>query len=310
MYGTPVPTTSGRYGRAWDTKFCLRLLHQPIFCEHHVHQNYVYTTHQHIGIEFLFCQSGHGVLTLNKQPFPFTAPILVQYASTMPHSLLVHGTYARWNVCIQPDVLLSLLGEPEQPGYPLGLGELHGLRFMDVPQKHLAKLENLFIDINDEVTGQPPLYAKMAFLKLQELSCMVERLRQTCCQTEGDTKKILHGRQIEQLADIHSYIEANLADNVSAQSIAAAFHYSEKHVYRLINKLTGQSLGSYIKEQRMKRAQSLLIGTDLSIAAIGKAVGIADAAQFSRAFRDLTNCSPSDFRKACRRTSADANELF
>jgi AraC-like DNA-binding protein len=234
---------------------------------------------------------------MNNKPFPFTAPTLVQYASTIPHGLIVNGTYARWNACIQPDVLLSLLDKLEHPGYLSSLRNFTGLHMVDVPQQHLAKLENLFIDIGDEVTCQPPLYQKMASLKLQELLCMSERLTVESVQAKGVSNETMQDSQIEQLAGIYTFIEANLADDLSAQSIAQAFHYSEKHVYRLINKLTGQSLGSYLKQQRIQRAQSLLISTDLPVSAIGKAVGIADSAQFSCTFRELTHCSPSEFRK-------------
>jgi YesN/AraC family two-component response regulator len=71
---------------------------------------------------------------------------------------------------------------------------------------------------------------------------------------------------------------------------------SRTQLYRKFTALTGQSLGHYFKSLRISKAKQLLLNSDKNISEIAFEVGFNDAAYFSKAFKDNTGSSPSQFR--------------
>jgi AraC-like DNA-binding protein len=63
---------------------------------------------------------------------------------------------------------------------------------------------------------------------------------------------------------------------------------------------------AYLQRLRIARAQRLLIATDDPVAAIGRAVGIADQFHFSRLFKRRVGDSPTGYRAASRRALGPA----
>ncbi len=53
----------------------------------------------------------------------------------------------------------------------------------------------------------------------------------------------------------------------------------------------------YLKSCRMANAKQMLAETDYSIGEIVEKCGFSDNSNFSRTFKNLTDLSPSDFRK-------------
>lgn len=53
---------------------------------------------------------------------------------------------------------------------------------------------------------------------------------------------------------------------------------------------------SFIREERLRRSQQLLIETHLSIQDIADLVGFRSAANFATAFRERTGMTPTAFR--------------
>ena len=68
----------------------------------------------------------------------------------------------------------------------------------------------------------------------------------------------------------------------------------------LFRAATGGGVVEYTKRLRMARARELLITSSRDIGDIADAVGYPDAFYFSRQFRTVHGCSPSEYRAANR----------
>lgn len=127
------------------------------------------------------------------------------------------------------------------------------------------------------------------------------------------------GRQRAALGDslrarVVGYIEAHLGElSLSPERIAAAHNISVRHLYNVWaggGAGTQPSLRSWIMKQRLELARERLRSPDagqLTIAAVSRACGFADATHFSRRFLNEYGMSPRDWR-ACnqpRRSSLD-----
>jgi transcriptional regulator of acetoin/glycerol metabolism/AraC-like DNA-binding protein len=102
------------------------------------------------------------------------------------------------------------------------------------------------------------------------------------------------------LRRVCEFVDSHLEDSISLGALAAQAHLSPYHFAREFRHSTGVSPHRYVLEQRVQRAQELLLQTDLSLASIASAAGFSDQGHFSRQFRALVSTTPSRYRRMKR----------
>lgn len=96
-------------------------------------------------------------------------------------------------------------------------------------------------------------------------------------------------------AAVRQYIDDNMAQGISLQSVCKEFSISQTYLSRLFRKYAQQSFNSYLTQVRMERAKALLAGSEILIKDVAAMVGFADQFYFSRLFRAYTGKSPTEF---------------
>ncbi|MGI5130689.1 helix-turn-helix domain-containing protein [Pseudonocardia sp. CA-107938] len=109
-------------------------------------------------------------------------------------------------------------------------------------------------------------------------------------------------RASEPVRQAHDYLRRNFAKPVRVTELARTAGLSPSHFAALFRATTGHGVVEYTKRLRMARARELLITSSRDIAAIGAAVGYADPFYFSRQFRTVHGCSPSEYRTLHRQS--------
>lgn len=97
------------------------------------------------------------------------------------------------------------------------------------------------------------------------------------------------------------FIETNYSRSVTIEELAAALGLNRKYMTSLFKAATGMPPQMYLCRYRMNKACGLLTGTALSVKEISYSVGYADQLLFSRMFRRMYGCSPSQYRNGIRR---------
>jgi AraC family transcriptional regulator len=98
------------------------------------------------------------------------------------------------------------------------------------------------------------------------------------------------------LERVRHYIEKNLERGVSLKELAEVGRLSASHFARAFKQSEGLSPYDYVLQQRVRRAQQLLAGTDMPLAEIALACGFADQSHCSRRFRERVGVPPSRYR--------------
>ena len=93
------------------------------------------------------------------------------------------------------------------------------------------------------------------------------------------------------------YIDDNLDEPMSFESVAKHFHFSPYYFHRMFSVIVGKTIAAHIRDRRFMRACIQLVGTDESILDIGLICGYQSAQSFSRSFRDTYGISPREYRK-------------
>lgn len=99
---------------------------------------------------------------------------------------------------------------------------------------------------------------------------------------------------------LSSYIEANLADKLTAQRIADHFHLSVSQLERLSRKYFGMGVVALYNQKRVVQARVLLSNSDMRIGEIAQRTGFSEMTNFSNFFAKNMGMSPSSFRRSKR----------
>lgn len=91
------------------------------------------------------------------------------------------------------------------------------------------------------------------------------------------------------------YIQRNLDKNIKAKDVAEQVHLSETYFTIYFKNKTGTNFRDYLLHARMALAQKLLASRDINISEIAYHVGYQDYRSFSRAFKNETGMSPSEY---------------
>lgn len=102
-----------------------------------------------------------------------------------------------------------------------------------------------------------------------------------------------------------AYIARNYTSPLSVARMAVDLGVNRSHLTQVFTRTTGRSPQAFLIEWRMKRAEELLGGTDLTVSEVARSVGYDDPVQFSKRFRAHAGKSPAAFRKAGARMESD-----
>ena len=93
------------------------------------------------------------------------------------------------------------------------------------------------------------------------------------------------------------YIQRRLNQKITLEELAAEAGLKKSYLCTLFKASLGQSIGEYMLEERLRRAEQLLTTTSLRIWEIGERVGIPDPLYFSKVFKRRYGVAPSQFKR-------------
>lgn len=108
-------------------------------------------------------------------------------------------------------------------------------------------------------------------------------------------------REMERLAPVLSYIEANLEKPLSRPELARRAHLSPSRFAGVFKEALGLAPREYVLQLQLRRAQRLLLTTDLPVTAVAERCGHGDPFHFSRVFKKHVGASPARYREKVKR---------
>lgn len=175
-----------------------------------------------------------------------------------------------------------------------------------------------------DLSRNNPIYrSKYADLREQ----MVKEMYQICSDNDGEqifhiiahlylflayftesarTTRIVQGNKIRDhyVRTALDYIENNYSSPIRIDDIAAQCGIDRSYFGKIFHDVMGQSPRRFLLQYRMRRAGTLLENTDMSVAAVGAAVGYDNPLHFSRAFKNVHGVSPREWRAKHRKPSS------
>lgn len=155
----------------------------------------------------------------------------------------------------------------------------------------IGVMNRLTEDIRALCTNKSPLSEAWAYIKLLELLTIA---------AEAPASAGTAAHCPDRLLPVLAFIDNNYMYDISLDDLALMSGYSRCHFSRLFGKLSGTTLSDYLNRRRIREAVRLLSETDISVTDAAMKSGFSSLTTFNRVFKQLENCTPSEYKKRHR----------
>lgn len=158
----------------------------------------------------------------------------------------------------------------------------------------IRRLSLLLDNIQDEFENQSTGYwicrGRSFFL---EMLCLLSKIYTYA----GPSIEVALDYGSELFEDILLYVHTNYTKKLTLSHLVDTFHLNRTSLSNLFRLSTGETVMSYIIKLRIEISAMMLRDTGIPVGEIGYRVGYEDLTNFSRTFKKLMGCSPSQYRE-------------
>ena len=97
--------------------------------------------------------------------------------------------------------------------------------------------------------------------------------------------------------DALAIVEREFAQDLSLDDIARRIATSRRQLQRSFSEIGETTFRDHVTAVRMDKAAAMLVGSDLTVGQISRAVGYRQQAQFAKAFRRQYGLPPAEYRR-------------
>ena len=119
----------------------------------------------------------------------------------------------------------------------------------------------------------------------------------TRCKKHQKTPSVPESASESRIQTAAGYIFENSARSLTLHEVAAHVYMSDSYFSKKFKKVTGFNFNEYLTSTRIKKADEMLLNTNMSIADIAEKSGFSDANYFGDVFKKKKGVSPNKYRK-------------
>ena len=112
----------------------------------------------------------------------------------------------------------------------------------------------------------------------------------------GEDKESDSNSIVQQVEQIHKYIERSYHENITLTALAEEYHMDASYLSRIFSQKYGETIIAFLTRIRMEKAAELMKDQDKKLETISFLVGYDDYNYFSRVFRKKMGSSPREYR--------------
>lgn len=144
-----------------------------------------------------------------------------------------------------------------------------------------------------------PLFSVDASLRLPILKLKVLELLiyLSCLKPREKELTQYFSQQTELIKEIHQQLTEHLEQRFTIEELSKQYLINTSTLKEVFKTVYGLPIATYMKEYRVHRAMKLLRETDATIADIASQVGYETQGKFSKAFKDVVQALPTEYRK-------------
>ena len=163
------------------------------------------------------------------------------------------------------------------------------------------KIEGLETGADDYITK--PFNEELLKLRVEKLIESRRKLQERYSQEVILRPKDIAVTSIDEqfLERLQKVLDQKLVESsFNVEEFSKAVGMSRMQLHRKLKALTGLSATEFVRSQRLKLAAQLLKKSEINVSQVGYSVGFNDHAYFSKCFKEMYHCTPSEYIKTTK----------
>ncbi len=246
--------------------------------------------HWHEAIEFLFFIKGEASIKCNSLEISAKkGDLIVVNSNELHHISSVTESIEYYCIIFDTSLFQSRHVDICEAKYISPISQNHIL-FKNVVENNKDVAKHIY-DFVKEYEAKEVGYEMAVKATLYNLLVLLLRnhVQLVLTSKEYDTRM----KNLKRFNGILKYIENNYYEKITIEQLCAMAHISRFYFCRIFKSLTGKSLGEYLNQLRINKAEALLKNGDVNITEAAASCGFNDINYFSRIFKKYKNKSPS-----------------
>ena len=213
---------------------------------------------------------------------------------------------------ICPNVVHELFAPPEgeriifQPDLShISIKELNLLLFsirpalLVTPEEYpeiIGGLRSLLLSIQQEYDSQAPYAEASIFSRFIEMLVLIGRNQPGFSVRARQDYPVRYKDYMDKFLYLAGYIDQHYAQDLTLEEVAGLAGFSKYHFSRLFKAYTGTTFYKYLNQKRIDQAKTYLADPSLTVIEVASRSGFSSLSAFMRYFRQVTHCTPTEFR--------------
>ena len=245
---------------------------------------------QHDEVELNYLLEGTLTYLMGGRRVMVPAKRLVVFWAVVPHQIIEFESESPYYVATIPFAWFLKWGLPNQ----LHMRIMHWEMVMDLAPADSTREQLMFeqwmLDMGDETLASAAALEIQA--RLRRLAREIE-----AAPTQDAIEPPIQYESQDKAEQMACYVSCNYEKRLTVPQIAAEVDLHPDYAATLFKKTFGTTIVNFITRHRIAHAQRLLLSTDDQIITIAGESGFDSVSRFNRAFKQITNLTPRDYRK-------------
>lgn len=249
-----------------------------------------YDLHYHDAIEIILCVENQTVIKTNEKTYNLNVGDILIIPPQMLHELILDGWGVRFIFlldvktlkCYDDFKLLELI---------LMKPFLCESKMSVYKKVYDTLMSMVDIYFNNMSFWELDIYSKFISL-ISEIGKYYEKSNKNNTFVDDD---IASKKYYKKINNILGFIDSNYTNDITLEETASMMGFSKFYFAHMFKKYTNVTFYNYLIHKRIQKAQSLL-KSDISITEISMQSGFNNITSFCRAFKKITNYSPTEYK--------------
>lgn len=264
--------------------------------------NIVYK-HWHKDLELIYSYEGSFISYINGESYSIQNKQLVLVNSGSIHSIVKYSNTINTTltVLISYAFLKSNYPDIENVEFKLNENSKQGIKRLKEIHEEIGNIYIQYIKNSGEsllIVEDQKFTNEFHYLKIKSLLYEILYILFSEFIIKQDTHlKINTQKHLERVKIIIEFIDNNYKDNISLDEIATRYDISKEYLATIFKKYMGITLGTYLKNIRLRAAYRDLVNTDYSINQLAFDNGFPNIKSFINSFKEQYGKTPYKYKK-------------
>ena len=248
-----------------------------------------FENHYHSAVEIIMPIKGEVNYTVSEFSYMVQADEVLIVPPNWEHSLSMGEGSARYLLLFEPDSIFNLRDMQQIDGM------LKIPIYVSGDPEAQATIRALLMQVINCYEKRDFLWNSLCYSMLTQMYVKLGLLNSAHGSPRGNP--YLGHTDPEMIDSARQYVDQHYMRDINLDDVSAFVGFTKCYFSRVFKRQIGMGFSDYLRRKRVSMASELLIHSGQSISKIAANAGFGSVATFNRVFREVKNCTPTEYRR-------------